>query len=110
MRADDFTPLKMEYDRLGRETRRYSAAGFAQAQGFSPTGMLLEQTAGREPAVNRRWAYDGAYNVRRIDDARWGASHYHYNSNDQIIHAEQTGEQPRLELFSYDDNLNITGT
>jgi RHS repeat-associated protein len=69
--------------------------------------MLLEQTAGREGIVNRRWAYDGAYNVRRIDDARWGTSHYHYNSNDQIIHAEQTGAKPLLELFSYDANLNI---
>ncbi|MBF7977794.1 RHS repeat domain-containing protein [Rahnella laticis] len=35
---------------------------------------------------------------------------YHYNSDDQIIHAEQTGVHPRLELFSYDENLNITGT
>ncbi|MBF7993028.1 PAAR-like domain-containing protein [Rahnella laticis] len=108
LRADDFSPLKMEYDLLGREKHRHSAAGFAQAQGFSPTGMLLEQNAGRESAVNRRWAYDGAYNVRRIDDTRWGASHYHYNSNDQIIHAEQTGVHPLLELFSYDSNLNIT--
>jgi RHS repeat-associated protein len=107
LQAGEFAPLRMEYDRLGRENQRHSAAGFAQAQGYSPTGMLLEQTAGREGIVNRRWAYDGAYNVRRIDDARWGTSHYHYNSNDQIIYAEQTGAQPLLELFSYDANLNI---
>lgn len=104
----DFIPLKREYDALGRESQRHSASGFALAQGYSPTGVLQEQTAGRRGTVNRRWTYDGAYNVRRIDDARWGVSHYHYNNNDQIIHAEQTGAQPLLELFRYDANLNIS--
>jgi len=107
MQAGEFSPLQREYDARGQEQRRYSAAGFSLSQDYSPTGMLLAQTAGAE-TVNRRWHYDGAYNVRSIEDTRWGTSHYRYNRNDQIIHAEQCGIQPLLELFRYDDNLNLS--
>ncbi|WP_208642853.1 HNH/endonuclease VII fold putative polymorphic toxin [Rahnella woolbedingensis] len=34
---------------------------------------------------------------------------YHVNSNDQIVHAEQKGARPLLELFEYDAALNIIG-
>ncbi|MBU9846272.1 PAAR-like domain-containing protein [Rahnella ecdela] len=109
MQVGDYAPLQLEYDRLGRENQRHTAAGFMQSQGYSPTGMLEAQTAGRNSAINRRWAYDGAYNVKRIDDTRWGTSYYHVNSNDQIVHAEQKGIRPLLELFEYDAALNIIG-
>jgi RHS repeat-associated protein len=41
--------------------------------------------------------------------SRWGTSYYHVNSNDQIVHAEQKGARPLLELFEYDAALNIIG-
>ncbi len=75
------------------------------SRNYSSTGLLLAQTAGN--AVNRRWTYDKAYNLRSLDDARWGTSHYQYNNNDQPVQAELRGIYPLLELFGYDENLNL---
>lgn len=84
------------YDARGQEQQRYSVAGFSLRQDYSQTGLLLAQTAGAE-TVNRCWHYDNAFNVRSTEDTRWGKSHYRYNRNYPIIHAEQRGIQPLLE-------------
>ncbi|MFP2470859.1 hypothetical protein ACLEUK_22680, partial [Pseudescherichia vulneris] len=40
-------PLRLQHDRLGRETVRESAAGFIQACNYTATGQLANQAAGR---------------------------------------------------------------
>ncbi|UHM89760.1 RHS repeat domain-containing protein [Rahnella victoriana] len=124
MQAGDLSPLEIEYDAGGRERLRHSGAGFVQSQGYSATGMLLHQAAGRDggqyrhlpggdgaqmsgSAVNRRWAYDGAYNLLSLDDDRWGTSQFDYDSNDQITRSASGGMMAVEERFRYDANLNI---
>ncbi|MFP2424322.1 hypothetical protein ACLEXA_22830, partial [Pseudescherichia vulneris] len=122
-------PLRLQHDRLGRETVRESAAGFIQACNYTATGQLANQAAGRnslffqqqlsEPedvtpalhgsAVNRSWQYDRAYNVVGIDDGRWGKMQYRYDSNDQPVSASFGGALPLQEQFAYDANQNLTG-
>ncbi|WP_186367399.1 RHS repeat-associated core domain-containing protein [Yersinia aldovae] len=122
-------PLRLQHDKLGRETVRESAAGFIQASNYTPTGLLANQAAGRNSAlfqqqlaapegaatpalygsaVNRRWQYDRAYNVVGIDDSRWGKTRYQYDLNDQIVRADFGGFLPLQEQFSYDANHNLT--
>jgi RHS repeat-associated protein len=124
MQAGEFSPLEMEYDAAGRERLRHSAAGFIQAQNYSPTGILLTQAAGRDSeqfryllggegpdiinsAVNRRFGYDRAYNLLSIDDDMWGQSRFDYDQNDQVFRADAAGMLPLEEHFRYDANLNI---
>ena len=124
MQAGDMSPLEIEYDAGGRERLRRSGMGFVQSQGYSATGMLLHQAAGRDSeqfrhllggdgaqmtgsAVNRRWVYDGAYNVLSLGDDRWGTSQFDYDSNDQITRSAFGGMIAVEERFGYDANLNI---
>jgi hypothetical protein len=53
-----------------------------------------------------QWPFK-AYNLRSLDDARWGTTHYQYNNNDQPLQAGLRGIHPLLELFGYDENLNL---
>jgi YD repeat-containing protein len=124
MRAGDMSPLEIDYDAGGRERLRRSGMGFVQSLGYSATGRLLQQAAGRDSeqfrhllggdgaqmtgsAVNRRWAYDGAYNVLSLGDDRWGTSQFDYDSNDQITRSSSGGMMAVEERFRYDANLNI---
>ncbi|MDX6048682.1 hypothetical protein SIL11_00615, partial [Scandinavium sp. V105_1] len=124
LQVGDFTPLSLSYDAAGREHLRQSRAGFIQAQGYTPTGRLEVQAAGRDSAqfrhllggdgsemsgsvVTRRWAYDGAYNVRRMEDGLWGNAQFSYDQNDQITRAMPGGTAFPDERFEYDADLNI---
>ncbi|MCS2147573.1 RHS repeat-associated core domain-containing protein [Scandinavium manionii] len=124
LQVGNFSPLSLSYDAAGREHLRHSRAGFIQAQGYTPTGMLQVQAAGRDSVqfrhllggdgsemtgsvVNRRWAYDGAYNVRRIEDGLWGNAQYSCDQNDQITRVMPDGAGSAGERFEYDANLNI---
>ncbi|MDX6029930.1 hypothetical protein SIL20_00120, partial [Scandinavium sp. V105_12] len=124
LQVGDFTPLSLSYDAAGREHLRQSRAGFIQAQGYTPTGRLEVQAAGRDSAqfrhllggdgsemsgsvVTRRWAYDGAYNVRRMEDGLWGNAQFSYDQNDQITRAMPGGTAFPEEQFEYDADLNI---
>ena len=116
--------VQLSYDAAGREHLRHSRAGFIPAQGYTPTGMLQVQAAGRDSVqfrhllggdgsemtgsvVNRRWAYDGAYNVRRIEDGLWGNAQYSCDQNDQITRVMPDGAGSAGERYEYDANLNI---
>jgi RHS repeat-associated protein len=121
-------PLRLQHDKLGRETVRESAAGFIQACNYTSVGLLANQAAGRNSslfqqqlmtpdsmtpvlhgsAVNRSWQYDQAYNVVGIDDGRWGKTQYQYDLNDQIVRANFGGILPLIEQFTYDANQNLT--
>ncbi|MCS2154605.1 DUF6531 domain-containing protein [Scandinavium goeteborgense] len=124
LQTGDFSPLSLSYDAAGREHLRQSRAGFIQAQGYTPTGMLQVQAAGRDSVqfrhllgsdgsemtgsvVNRRWAYDGAYNVRRIEDGLWGNTQFSCDQNDQITRVMPDGVGLAEERFEYDADLNI---
>ncbi|MDC9623801.1 PAAR domain-containing protein [Xenorhabdus sp. XENO-7] len=121
------SPLSLHHDPLGQETVRESAAGFILASRYTATGLLAHQSAGRvtamfretlqqnDPhfppqatAVNRSWQYDRAYNIRVIDDGRWGQTRYRYNQNDQITQTLYQGARPYEEQFHYDANGNLS--
>ncbi|CDG95453.1 Complete genome; segment 11/17 [Xenorhabdus bovienii str. puntauvense] len=121
------SPLALHYDVLGRERSRESADGFILASRYTATGLLSHQSAGQatrlfkqtqagnDPhfppqgtAVNRSWHYDGAHNVRMIDDSRWGQTGYRYNDNDQIVQTLFDGTRPYEEQFRYDANGNLS--
>jgi RHS repeat-associated protein len=120
-------PLALQHDPLGQETVRESADGFILASRYTATGLLSYQSAGRESpffremlqqndphfppqatAVNRSWQYDRAYNVRVIDDNRWGQARYRYNANSQITRTLYQGSHSGEEQFSYDANGNLS--
>ncbi|WP_340621285.1 RHS repeat-associated core domain-containing protein [Xenorhabdus siamensis] len=120
------SPLSLQYDPLGQETVRESAHGFILASRYTATGLLSHQSAGQSTplfretlqqndphfppqatAVNRSWQYDRAYNIRVIDDGRWGQTRYRYNTNGQITQTLYQGARPYEEQFSYDANGNL---
>jgi len=113
-------PLTFKHDLRGQETRRNSAAGFDQQQGYTPTGMLTEQQLGdptecdphyqRNNTLRRQWLYDKACNLTMISDSHRGTMVNSLTANDQINHATWTGSGSTLmreERFTYDQNLNI---
>ncbi|WP_051861133.1 RHS repeat-associated core domain-containing protein [Xenorhabdus bovienii] len=127
LQFNQHSPLALHYDVLGRERSRESADGFILASRYTATGLLSHQSAGQatrlfkqtqagnDPhfppqgtAVNRSWHYDGAYNVRMIDDSRWGQTGYRYNDNDQIVQTLFDGTRPYEEQFRYDANGNLS--
>ncbi|SFK36615.1 YD repeat-containing protein, partial [Xenorhabdus mauleonii] len=120
------SPLSLHYNPLGQETVRESPEGFILASRYTATGLLAHQSAGRATtlfretlqqnnphfppqatAVNRSWQYDRAYNVRVIDDGRWGQTRYRYNGNGQIVQTMYQGARPYEEQFRYDANGNL---
>nr|WP_255705657.1 RHS repeat-associated core domain-containing protein [Xenorhabdus sp. PB61.4] len=121
------SPLSLQHNPLGQETVRETALGFILASRYTATGLLAHQSAGRttslfretlqqnDPhfppqatAVNRSWQYDRAYNLRVIDDGRWGQTRYRYNTNGQITQTRYQGARPYEEQFSYDANGNLS--
>ncbi|WP_275374626.1 RHS repeat-associated core domain-containing protein [Xenorhabdus bovienii] len=120
-------PLSLQHDPLGQEIVRESVSGFILASRYTATGLLAHQSAGRattlfretlqqnDPhfppqatAVNRSWQYDRAYNIRVIDDGRWGQTRYRYNANGQIAQTLYQGTRPYEEQFRYDANGNLS--
>jgi RHS repeat-associated protein len=99
--------LDFERDALGRETARWSGSSLRIASRYDEGGRLVEQRAtapgsdGSVPRVlaERRWSYDRAGCVERIDDARWGVTTYVYDVVDQLLEAKRGLLR---EAFSYD--------
>ncbi|PHM64365.1 rhsA protein in rhs element [Xenorhabdus stockiae] len=121
------SPLSLQHDPLGQEIVRESDQGFILASRYTVSGLLSHQSAGRATAlfretlqqnnphfppqataVNRSWQYDRAYNLRVIDDGRWGQTRYRYNTNGQITQTRYQGARPYEEQFSYDANGNLS--
>ncbi|WP_258087332.1 RHS repeat domain-containing protein [Xenorhabdus bovienii] len=113
--------------RFFKQTQAGNDPHFILSSRYTATGMLAHQSAGRATAmfrdtlqqndphfppqataVNRSWQYDRAYNLRVIDDGRWGQTRYRYNPNSQITQTLYQGARPYEEQFRYDANGNLS--
>ncbi|MBP0583480.1 RHS domain-containing protein [Labrys sp. LIt4] len=126
---DGHQPLVFSHDRLGRETRRASAAGFALHQHHDAIGQLLHQSAGRlldagfagfghavdldagvaspkaASGVERRYSWDRAFSLTGIADGFWGETGYIHDGNGQVAQARHGDGS--AENFRYDAAHNI---
>lgn len=135
----DHAPLTFARDMRGLEVLRQSEAGFAQAQSYSPIGLLQEQVAGPAQAVlnllhgmpgserlhahrttagptmvSRHYEWDPAANLVGILDSRVGETRYGHDSRNQIVqtqHRDRISGASFAERFDYDpcNNLALAG-
>jgi RHS repeat-associated protein len=100
--------LEIERDVLGREVRKGDAAGrFAIHSVYDAMDRIVEQRAvatapmAGVPAalVQRQWSRDAKGRVKRIDDARFGATVYAYDKLGQLLDARRGSHR---EAFGYD--------
>ncbi|KQO60287.1 hypothetical protein ASF22_22410 [Methylobacterium sp. Leaf87] len=106
-------PLGLSYDAAGREVHRGSALGFTLESRHDAVGQLIWQVAGRgavpgaQPALalERAYAWNGAFEPVAIADARWGRTAYRYDANGQV--AEGRHGDGIVEGFEYDAALNV---
>ncbi|MDU8925734.1 hypothetical protein RYD26_12695, partial [Pasteurellaceae bacterium LIM206] len=113
--------------KLGRQTRRHNQNGFILAEYFSPSWLLQAQGGGwnndlteqqlnnYQPnhtypiagtQISRKWEYDKAFNLTRIQDNHWGGTEYHHNKNGQIT--DVLNGIRSSEHYQYDGQLNLT--
>jgi RHS repeat-associated protein len=107
--------LVFERDVLGREIQRGDAEGkVAIHQTWDQMDRLIEQRATAPspddgtptPQVMRRWQYDRAGRVTRLDDGRWGTTVYSHDRAERLIEASRGAHR---ELFSYDAASSLVG-
>lgn len=100
--------VTIDRDVLGREVRKADAAGrFAIHSAYDAMDRIVEQRAmatapmGGVPAVlvQRQWSRDAKGRVKRIDDARFGATIYAYDKLGQLLDARRGSSR---EAFGYD--------
>ena len=98
--------LDIARDAVGRETARSTATGLSISRAYDAVDQLVGQRAvfGNDGSVprtlaERRYSYDSAGRIARIDDARWGATTYQYDVLDHLVEAKRG---PYREAFSYD--------
>lgn len=97
--------ILVERDALGRETRKHVYRGSVDIQSsYDAMDRLIEQRVSASSAAaaelaRRRWSYDDNGRVRRIDDARWGATLYEYDAIGQLVSATRGALH---EVFDYD--------
>ena len=100
--------LTIDRDVLGREVRKADAAGrFAIHSVHDAMDRIVEQRAVAtapmggipEVLVQRQWSRDAKGRVKRIDDARFGATIYAYDKLGQLLDARRG---PTREAFGYD--------
>ncbi|SCB39946.1 RHS repeat-associated core domain-containing protein [Rhizobium hainanense] len=126
---DGHQPLAFKHDRLGRETRRASAGGFALNQTHDAVGQLLSQSVGLQTAsadrrfgkggdlgsamseaqpsrgVERRFSWDRDFSPIGVEDGFWGAAHYNHDANGQVTQARHG--DGTAERFRYDAAHNV---
>lgn len=133
------SPLSFARDKRGLEVLRQSESGFAQAQSYSPIGLLQEQVAGPVDAVlnllhgmpgserlhahrttvgptmiSRQYRWDPAANLLGVSDSRMGETHYEHDNRNQVIrmeHRSRASGHSFAERFGYDscNNLSLAG-
>ncbi len=100
--------LVFERDLLGREIHRGTGDGRISVRSDYDTGdRLIDQRVSTpvpgdglpQVLVQRRWQYDRSGRTTRIDDARWGATHYAYDKRDLLLEARSDNLR---EVFVYD--------
>jgi RHS repeat-associated protein len=100
--------LVIQRDKLGRESARGDAEGrFSIRSAYDAMDRIIEQgvdvrtPGGGVPAiaVQRRWQYDRLGRVKQVEDGRWGATEYRYDSIGQLLEAQRGSFR---EVFAYD--------
>ena len=100
--------LTFERDAIGREIGRSAEGGrVAIRSAYDVMDRLIDQRVTAPSAldgvpaalVQRRWEYDRAGRLLRVDDARWGATTYAHDRADRLVEATR-GEH--RETFTYD--------
>ncbi|MEO7596093.1 MAG: RHS repeat-associated core domain-containing protein, partial [Byssovorax sp.] len=108
--------LVFERDLLGRETQRSTRDGrISICSDYDSGDRLIDQRVSTpvpgdglpEILVQRRWQYDRAGRTTRIDDARWGATHYVYDKRDLLLEARNDNLR---EVFAYDSAGSLVRT
>ncbi|WP_149499689.1 RHS repeat-associated core domain-containing protein [Roseiconus lacunae] len=107
--------FRFEHDYAGREQRRVRDDSFEMQLIYGDAGQLTEQWVGRNNAqpgaperlqlsdtvmAHRRYSYDDAGELARVEDARFGTSEYRYDEAGRLT--EQRRESETFEQFSYD--------
>ncbi|OYP35459.1 RHS repeat-associated core domain-containing protein [Rhodopirellula sp. MGV] len=105
----------LEHDFAGRETKRLRDDSFEMRLAYGSEGHLLEQWVarpGEHPAesetlhlsdsvlAHRRYTYDDAGEVGRLEDARRGTTEYQYDAVGRLT--ESRRERGASEQFEYD--------
>jgi RHS repeat-associated protein len=99
--------LAIERDAVGREIQRGRAGGLSIHRSYDEMNRLVEQRATAptpgdgipDVLAQRQWSYDRTGRVTRIDDARFGATSYRYDTLGRLLEATRGTHR---EVFGYD--------
>ncbi|WP_081053120.1 RHS repeat-associated core domain-containing protein [Burkholderia territorii] len=108
MLLDGDERVQFERDDLHRETVRLLSSNVGQRTHYDPAGRVLQQTIQRStspaPLAERRYRYDAAGQLLRIEDSRKGGIDYRYDPVGRLIEAISPVAKER---FSFDPASNI---
>ncbi|WP_126227053.1 RHS repeat-associated core domain-containing protein [Burkholderia ambifaria] len=108
MLLDGEERVQFERDDLHRETVRVLSSEVGQRTTYDPAGRILQQTLHRPtspvPLAERRYRYDAAGQLSRIDDSRNGGIDYRYDPVGRLIEAASPVSRER---FAFDPASNI---
>ena len=108
MLLDGEERVQFERDDLHRETVRVLSSEVGQRTTYDPAGRVLQQTVQRStspaPLVERRYRYDAAGQLSRIEDSRKGGTDYRYDPVGRLIEAISPVAKER---FAFDPASNI---
>ncbi|WP_333998851.1 RHS repeat-associated core domain-containing protein [Burkholderia cepacia] len=108
MLLDGEERVQFERDDLHRETVRMLSSEVGQRTTYDPAGRILQQTLYRStspmPLAERRYRYDAAGQLSRIEDSRNGGIDYRYDPVGRLIEAASPVAK---ELFAFDPASNI---
>ncbi|VWB48647.1 RHS repeat-associated core domain-containing protein [Burkholderia lata] len=108
MLLDGEERVQFERDDLHRETVRLLSSEVGQRTIYDPAGRVLGQTIQRSmspaPLAERRYRYDAAGQLSRVEDSRKGGTDYRYDPVGRLIEAINPVEKER---FAFDPASNI---
>ncbi|QDW49228.1 RHS repeat-associated core domain-containing protein [Burkholderia sp. KBS0801] len=108
MLLDGEERVQFERDDLHRETVRVLSSKIGQRTHYDPAGRVLQQTIQRStspaPLAERRYRYDAAGQLSRIEDSRKGGIDYRYDPVGRLIEAISPIAKER---FAFDPASNI---
>ncbi|WP_244102133.1 RHS repeat-associated core domain-containing protein [Burkholderia ambifaria] len=108
MLLDGEERVQFERDDLHRETVRVLSSKVGQRTHYDPAGRVLQQTIQRStspaPLAERRYRYDAAGQLSRIEDSRKGGIDYRYDPVGRLIEAISPVAKER---FAFDPASNI---
>ncbi|MBN3733490.1 RHS repeat-associated core domain-containing protein [Burkholderia sp. Tr-20390] len=108
MLLDGKERVQFERDDLHRETVRLLSSDVGQRTIYDPAGRVVGQTIQRStapaPLAERRYRYDAAGQLLRIEDSRKGGTDYRYDPVGRLIEAISSVGKER---FAFDPASNI---